>query len=48
MTEPKHNAKHVSFAGLDEPLGSAGIKFIRSIPLEKATSSTILAYEMNG
>jgi len=44
----KDNAKQVSFEGLDEPLGSAGIKFIRSIPLEKAISSTLLAYEMNG
>ena len=41
-------ARHVSFEGLDEPLGSAGIRFIRSIPLEKAASSTLLAYEMNG
>jgi DMSO/TMAO reductase YedYZ molybdopterin-dependent catalytic subunit len=48
MAELKRNAKHVSFEGLDKPLGSAGIKFIRSIPLEKAISSTILAYEMNG
>jgi DMSO/TMAO reductase YedYZ molybdopterin-dependent catalytic subunit len=45
---PKDNAKYVSFEGLDKPLGSAGIKFIRSIPLEKAISSTLLAYEMNG
>ena len=44
----KDNAKHVGFEGLDQPLGSAGIKFVRSIPLEKATASTILAYEMNG
>jgi DMSO/TMAO reductase YedYZ molybdopterin-dependent catalytic subunit len=48
MVGLKRNAKHVSFEGLDKPLGSAGIRFIRSIPLEKATSSTILAYEMNG
>ncbi len=41
-------ARHVSFEGLDKPLGKAGIKFIRSIPLEKAISSTLLAYEMNG
>jgi len=41
-------ARHVGFEGLDQPLGSAGIKFIRSIPLEKAMDSTILAYEMNG
>ena len=48
MAKLKDNAKHVSFEGLDKPLGSSGIKFIRSIPLEKAISSTILAYEMNG
>lgn len=41
-------AQHVAFEGLDESLGSSGIKFVRSIPLEKALSSTILAYEMNG
>ena len=44
----KDNAKHISFEGLDKPLGSAAIKFIRSIPLEKANASTLLAYEMNG
>jgi DMSO/TMAO reductase YedYZ molybdopterin-dependent catalytic subunit len=48
IAKVKENAKHVSFEGMDKPLGSAGIKFIRSIPLEKAISSTILAYEMNG
>ena len=42
------SAKHVSFEGFDKPMGSAGIKFVRSIPIEKALSSTILAYEMNG
>ena len=41
-------ARHVSFEGMDRPLGSAGIKFIRSIPIEKAMSTTLLAYEMNG
>lgn len=41
-------AGHVSFEGLDQPMGSAGIQFIRSIPLSKAMGSTILAYEMNG
>ena len=46
--DPQENAHHVSFEGLDQPLGSAGIKFIRSIPIEKAMSSTLLAYEMNG
>jgi DMSO/TMAO reductase YedYZ molybdopterin-dependent catalytic subunit len=47
-TELGKGARHVSFEGLDKPLGSAGIKFIRSIPLEKAIDSTLLAYEMNG
>jgi len=46
--ELTEKAKHVSFEGFDKPLGKAGIKFIRSIPLEKALSSTLLAYEMNG
>lgn len=41
-------AHHVAFAGFDKPLGKAQIRFIRSIPLEKALSSTLLAYEMNG
>jgi len=41
-------AVHVAFEGLDRPLGSAGIKFTRSIPLKKAMDSTLLAYEMNG
>jgi DMSO/TMAO reductase YedYZ molybdopterin-dependent catalytic subunit len=41
-------ARHVSFEGLDKPLGKANIKFLRSIPIEKAMASTILAYEMNG
>lgn len=44
----QENVKHVAFEGLDKPLGSAGIKFIRSIPVEKAMSSTLLVYEMNG
>jgi DMSO/TMAO reductase YedYZ molybdopterin-dependent catalytic subunit len=42
------NAGHVGFEGFDKPLGSAGIKFIRSIPLAKAMDSTLLVYEMNG
>ncbi|UCD78860.1 MAG: sulfite oxidase [Desulfobacterales bacterium] len=42
------NAAHVAFEGMDKPLGSAGIKFVRSIPLEKAVTSTLLVYEMNG
>lgn len=44
----KEKAKFVAFEGLDKPLGSAGIKFIRSIAIDKAMSSTLLAYEMNG
>jgi len=44
----KDSARHVSFEGLDTPLGKSKIKFIRSIPLEKAMSTTLLAYEMNG
>jgi DMSO/TMAO reductase YedYZ molybdopterin-dependent catalytic subunit len=43
-----NRAAHVAFEGLDTPLGKAGIKFVRSIPLDKAMSSTLLAYEMNG
>jgi len=42
------SARHVAFEGLDKPLGSAGVQFIRSIPLNKAMTSTLLAYEMNG
>jgi DMSO/TMAO reductase YedYZ molybdopterin-dependent catalytic subunit len=44
----KPSARHVAFEGFDKPLGKAQIKFIRSIPLAKAMSSTLLAYEMNG
>jgi DMSO/TMAO reductase YedYZ molybdopterin-dependent catalytic subunit len=44
----KSKARHVAFEGLDKPMGSAGIQFVRSIPLEKAMASTLLAYEMNG
>ena len=44
----KDSARHVAFEGSDTPLGSAQIKFVRSIPLEKAINSTLLAYEMNG
>lgn len=40
--------RHVAFEGFDKPLGKAQIKFIRSIPIEKALSTTMLAYEMNG
>lgn len=45
---PTAAARHVAFAGFDTPLGKAGVRFIRSIPLAKATGSTLLAYEMNG
>jgi sulfite oxidase len=45
---PHAVAAHVAFEGFDRPLGSAGVRFIRSIPLAKALSSTLLAYEMNG
>lgn len=44
----KTDARHVSFEGFDKALGSSNIKFIRSIPVEKALDSTLLAYEMNG
>ncbi len=40
----KKAAGHVAFEGFDQ----AKTKFIRSIPLEKALDSTLLAYEMNG
>jgi DMSO/TMAO reductase YedYZ molybdopterin-dependent catalytic subunit len=42
------SARHVAFEGFENPLGKAQIKFIRSIPIEKAMSTTLLAYEMNG
>jgi DMSO/TMAO reductase YedYZ molybdopterin-dependent catalytic subunit len=45
---PDAAAAHVACEGFDQPLGSAGVKFIRSIPLGKALDSTLLAYEMNG
>ena len=44
----KQGAAHVAFEGMDTPLGKAQIPFIRSIPIEKAMASTLLAYEMNG
>ena len=46
--QPATGAGHIAFEGFDNPRGSAQIKFVRSIPLEKAASSTLLAYEMNG
>jgi DMSO/TMAO reductase YedYZ molybdopterin-dependent catalytic subunit len=48
MAAPKDSAFHVAFDGMDEPLGSKGVSFVRSIPIEKARASTLLAYEMNG
>lgn len=48
MAGVRSNAKHVCFEGFDIPKGKAQIKFIRSIPIEKALDSTMLAYEMNG
>jgi DMSO/TMAO reductase YedYZ molybdopterin-dependent catalytic subunit len=47
-TRPRPDANHIAFQGLDKPVGSSGVSFIRSIPLTKAMSSTLLAYEMNG
>jgi DMSO/TMAO reductase YedYZ molybdopterin-dependent catalytic subunit len=41
-------AAHVAFEGMDTPLGKAQIAFVRSIPIAKAMTSTLLAYEMNG
>lgn len=41
-------ASHVAFVGMDTPLGKAQISFERSIPIDKAMASTLLAYEMNG
>lgn len=41
-------ASHVAFEGFDKSGRSAGIDFVRSIPIEKAMSTTLLAYEMNG
>jgi DMSO/TMAO reductase YedYZ molybdopterin-dependent catalytic subunit len=48
VVKPKENAQHVAFEGMDEPYGAARLKFIRSIPLQKAQDSTLLAFEMNG
>ena len=44
----KPTARYVGFEGFDTPLGASGVKFVRSIPLEKALAATLLAYEMNG
>ena len=48
LAKPKKRARHVAFEGFEKSLGSAQIRFIRSIPLAKAMESTLLAYEMNG
>jgi len=42
----ENSARHVAFEGFDRPTGSAGIQFVRSIPLAKAMQSTLLAYEI--
>jgi len=41
-------SNHVAFEGFGRPVGGSGVEFIRSIPIDKAMDSTILAYEMNG
>ncbi|WP_455383135.1 sulfite oxidase [Salinispira pacifica] len=41
-------ARHIAFEGMVDPSGKARNSFVRSIPVEKALSSTLLAYEMNG
>jgi DMSO/TMAO reductase YedYZ molybdopterin-dependent catalytic subunit len=48
LTGLSEDAKHVAFEGSDTSMGRSKIKFIRSIPIEKAMQSTLLAYEMNG
>jgi DMSO/TMAO reductase YedYZ molybdopterin-dependent catalytic subunit len=48
LAGPTESAAHVAFEGMDQPLGSKGVGFVRSIPIEKARASTLLAYEMNG
>jgi DMSO/TMAO reductase YedYZ molybdopterin-dependent catalytic subunit len=48
IVRPKGTARHAALEGLDEPYGAAKLKFIRTIPMEKAMASTLLAYEMNG
>lgn len=48
QAQPGTEAKHVAFEGFDKSLGASGVKFIRSIPMDKAMTSTLLAYEMNG
>ncbi len=39
---------HVAFEGFGRPVGGSGVEFVRSIPIDKAIDSTLLAYEMNG
>jgi DMSO/TMAO reductase YedYZ molybdopterin-dependent catalytic subunit len=41
----KAGTRHIAFEGFEKSLGSAQIQLIRCIPLEKAMSSTLLAYE---
>jgi DMSO/TMAO reductase YedYZ molybdopterin-dependent catalytic subunit len=41
-------SQHVAFEGYDGVGKKEGTQFARSIPIEKAMSSTLLAYEMNG
>ena len=48
MAGLSETARHVAFEGMDKGMGKSGITFIRSIPIEKAMDSTLLAYEMNG
>lgn len=42
----KDSARYVAFEGFEQPGGRT--RFVRSIPIEKALDSTMLAYEMNG
>jgi DMSO/TMAO reductase YedYZ molybdopterin-dependent catalytic subunit len=48
QTSPRSRAKHVAFEGFDKPIGPTGVQFARSIPMDKAMSSTLLTHEMNG
>ena len=41
-------SRHVAFEGFGRPVGGSGVEFVRSIPIDKAIDSTLLAYEMNG
>jgi len=46
--EPKDSASHVAFEGMEFEGSQSKVKFVRSIPIDKAMESTLLAYEMNG